>query len=254
MDVPDPLRVLVSIGFTLLLVILRIDAQRFGAAEYDEPDRDGRMPSLRRRFAWYAVGVAGVLVVSFVHPNPAGDLFLGPGDRIGAVTLGLGYGLLGTGAALGYAYYRYRHVRFPDVFAYPGALINSVATAFVDEAVFRGLVFGFLICFGVDANLGNLVQAIVYALATRLGAPGRPAWMLPYALGIGLAGGWLTGVTGGIAAAFLGHAVTRIAFFLTTGHAGQPLPRGREDEEIERTRRTPDGWRLIGPRETSGDR
>jgi len=254
MDVPDPLRVLVSIGFTLLLVILRIDAQRFGAAEYDEPDRDGRMPSLRRRFAWYAVGVAGVLAVSFVHPNPAGELFLGPGDRIGAVMFGLGYGLLGAGAAIAYAYYRYRHVRFPDVFAYPGALINSVATAFVDEAVFRGLVFGFLIWMGVDGNLGNLVQAIVYALATRLGAPGRPAWMLPYALGIGLAGGWLTGVTGGIAAAFLGHAVTRIAFFLTTGHAGQPAPRGREDEEIERTRRTPDGWRLIGPREPSGDR
>lgn len=254
MDVPEPLLVLVAIGFTLLLVILRIDAQRFGAAEYDEPDRDGRMPSLRRRFAWYAVGVAGVLAVSFVHPDAVNQLFLGPGDRVGAVVLGLGYGLVGVAAAIAFAYYRYRHVRFPDVFAYPGALVNAVATAFVDEAVFRGLVFGFLVVAGLDANLANLVQALVYALATRLGAPGRPRWMLPYVLGLGLAGGWLTGVTGGIGAAFLGHAVTRLAFFLTTGHAGQPALPGLEEEEIERRRRTPDGWRLIGPRESSRER
>jgi hypothetical protein len=71
------------------------------------------------------------------------------------------------------------------------------------------------------------------------------------ALLIGLAGGWVTAVTGGIAAAFLGHAVTRFAVFLSTGHAGQFLPRGREVEEIEARRRPPQGWRVIGSRETA---
>ena len=51
---------------------------------------------------------------------------------------------------------------------------------------------------------------------------------------MGLVGGWLTALTGGIAAAFLGHAVTRFAVFLCTGHAGQTMPRGREVEEIEK--------------------
>ena len=92
-------------------------------------------------------------------------------------------------------------------------------------------------------------------LSTRLGAPGRDRNLLVLTLGMGLLGGWLTGLTGGIAAAFLGHAVTRFAVFLCTGHAGQTMPRGREVEEIENRRRTPDGWRVIGSREsTSRDR
>ena len=67
-------------------------------------------------------------------------------------------------------------------------------------------------------------------------------------LAIGLAGGWLTGITGGIGAAFLGHSITRVAIFLTTGHAGIPKAKGTEDEEIERRHRTPEGWRVLGPR------
>jgi hypothetical protein len=78
--------------------------------------------------------------------------------------------------------------------------------------------------------------------------------MLAMALVLGVAGGWVTAVTGGIAAAFLGHAVTRFAVFLSTGHAGQFLPRGREVEEIEKKRRPPDGWSVIGSRSAPRDR
>ena len=73
--------------------------------------------------------------------------------------------------------------------------------------------------------------------------------MLVLALLIGLGAGWLTIATGGIGAAFLGHAITRFAVFLCTGHAGQVAPRGREDEDIEKRRRPPDGWRVVGTRE-----
>ena len=118
--------------------------------------------------------------------------------------LGLAYGAIGTAIALGIALYRYHTVRLPPVTLYPGAILNAIATAFFDEAVFRGLLFGFLLSTGLEPNVANLIQALIYALATRLGAPGRPWYMLITALAIGLAGGWLTGITGGIGAAFLG--------------------------------------------------
>jgi hypothetical protein len=251
--VPVHLRVLMVVGLAGLLVILRFDAERFNAAEYDDIDRWGRRPSLLRRLAWYLLGVGGTLLVLEVHPNPAGELFLSLGDRLGTVILGLAYGSIGVAIATGIALYRYHYVRFPPVSLYPAKLTNAIATAFIDEAVFRGLVFGFLVLIPLEPNLANLTQALLYALATRLGAPGRPWYMLLMVLAIGIAGGWLTGVTGGIGAAFLGHAITRVAIFLTTGHAGIPKARGTEDEEVERQRRTPDGWQVLGPRE-AGER
>jgi Type II CAAX prenyl endopeptidase Rce1-like len=253
-DIPDGLRVLMTLGLAGILVLLRFDAERFCAAEYDDIDRWGRPPSLVRRLAWYTLGIGLILAVLTLHPDPASSLFLSPGDRLGAIILGLAYGAIGTAIALGIAFYRYRYLRFPGITSYPGAVLNAVATAFVDEAVFRGIVFGFLLLTPMDPNLANVTQALLYGLATRLGAPGRPWYMLVTVLAIGLAGGWLTGVTGGIGAAFLGHAITRVAIFLTTGHSGLPKDKGTEDEEIERRHRTPDGWRVLGPREASGDR
>lgn len=247
-DVPDTLRVLMTIGLAGLLVILRFDAERFNAAEYNDVDRWGRPPSLARRLAWYILGLGGILVVLKVYPNPAADLFLTLGDRLGVVILGLAYGAIGTAIAMGIAFYRYHYLRFPGLKLYPGNVLNAIATAFYDEAVFRGIVFGLLLMTPMDPNLANLTQALLYALATRLGAPGRPWYMLVTMIAIGLAGGWLTGITGGIGAAFVGHAITRVAIFLTTGHAGIPKARGTEEEEIERRHRTPDGWRVLGPR------
>jgi hypothetical protein len=247
--VPEILRILIAVGLALLLVILRLDAERFSAAEYNDIDRWGRKPSVVRRFAWYILGVLGIMAVLQIHPRADSELYLGLGDRLGAVILGLAYGTIGAAIAASIALIRYRRVRLPPTGQYPMAIINSVATAFVDEAVFRGLLFGLLITVGVEANLANLGQAIIYALATRLGAPGRPWYMLLAVLGIGLAGGWLVGVTGGIGAAFLGHAIIRVAIFLTTGHAGIPKPRGTEVEEVERRHATPKGWQVLDPGE-----
>ncbi len=248
MELPEPLGALIALGLVLLLIMLRLDAERFGAAEYDEAARDGHLPSFRRRMAWYVLGIGLVLAILFVHPQPDVDLFLGTGDRLAALLGGLGYAIIGAGQAVAFAWLRYRHLRLPDVASYPGALVNAIATAFIDEAAYRGALFGILLTAGVNPGVANLVQAIAYALSTRLGAPGRDRYMLVLALMIGLAGGWLTTATGGIAAAFLGHAVTRFAVFLCTGHAGQVALRGRETEDIEKRRRPPDGWRIIGSR------
>jgi Type II CAAX prenyl endopeptidase Rce1-like len=240
---------LIAAGLALLLVMLRLEAERFSAAEYDEA-HDGRPPSLRRRAAWYGVGFALIAGILFIHPAAREEFMLGAGDdRAKTLVYGFLYGVVGAGAALGVALYRYRRVRLPDVWSYPGALVNAVSTALIDEVTFRGALFGLLLMTNLNPTVANVIQAILYTLATRLGAPGRNRYMLVMALLVGLAGGWVTAVTGGIAAAFLGHSVTRFAVFLTTGHAGQFLPRGREEEEIDERRRPPEGWRVIGPRE-----
>ncbi len=242
-------RWLVTIGLVLLLGMLRLDAERFGTAEYYEATRDGERPRIRRRFAWYALGFGIAIAILFIHPTPREDLFLGSGDRLWAVLGGVAYGLVGILVAIGFASYRYHRIRFPDNWSYPGALLNSTASAFIDEVAFRGALLGLLLVGGVNPTLAVVIQALLYALATRLGAPGRDRYLLVLTLGIGFLGGWLTAATGGIAAAFLGHAITRFAVFLCTGHTGQTRPRGREVEEIEMRRRTPEGWRAIGSRE-----
>jgi membrane protease YdiL (CAAX protease family) len=243
-------RSLITIGLAALLIMLRLDAERFGTAEYYEATRDGEQPRIRRRLAWYGLGFAIAIAILFIHPSPQRDLFLGPGDRLPAVLGGIIYGLIGIVVAVSFATYRYHRIRFPDAWSYPGALLNSTATAFIDEVAFRGVLLGLLLVAGVNPTLANFSQAIIYTLTTRLGAPGRDRYLLILTMGIGLLGGWLTVATGGIAAAFLGHAITRFAFFLCTGHTGQTKPRAREPEEIEKRRRPPEGWRIIGNRES----
>ena len=247
----DLSRGLIVVGLTMLLVLLRLDAERFGTAEYFETTRDGERPRIRRRLAWYGLGIALVGAIFAIHPDPENGLFLGSGDRLGAVFGGLIFAGIGVAQAIAFATVRYQRIRFPETSSYPGALLNSTATAFIDEATFRGAIFGTLLTLGFDPNLANIIQALIYALTTRLGAPGRDRYLLILTLAIGVIGGWLTAVTGGIAAAFLGHAATRFAVFLCTGHTGQTLPKGRELEEIDRRRRPPEGWHVIGSRESA---
>jgi Type II CAAX prenyl endopeptidase Rce1-like len=241
------LRVLVALGLTLLLVMLRVEASRFGAAEYDEPVR-GQRPSMLRRLAWYIVGIGGVLGLLLVHPTPEFSLYLTVGEPAG-ILLALLLGGLGVGQAVGLAWYHYRRLRFPDVASYPSALANEILTAFIDEAVFRGALLGYFLWATAGSPYSTTIaivgQAVVYVLATRLGAPGRDRYMLLLAAAIGLLGGWATLATGGIGASFIGHAVTRVAVFLTTGHAGHPPARGAEIEDVERRRRTPEGWNAV---------
>ena len=58
---------LIAAGLALLLVMLRLEAERFNAAEYDETT-EGRPPSFRRRVAWYVLGFGLVAAIFVVHP------------------------------------------------------------------------------------------------------------------------------------------------------------------------------------------
>lgn len=241
----ETLRVLVALAITVFLVILRFEAEKFGAAEYDEPSRDGHRASFLRRLSWILLGFALVGALLVVHPNAAGDLGITLGDRGEALLLGFGFGALGTLQAVAYAYFRYGKIRLPPAWTYPGAALNGIGTAFIDEGTFRGAVLGLLLLTGLNPVTAVVVQAFLYTLATRTGAPGRGRYMFVLTLVGGLAAGWLTATTGAIGAALLAHAVTRIAVFVCTGHAGQPALRGQEIEETWEYRTPPRGWRPL---------
>ncbi len=212
----ETIRVLVSTGLGLLLVMLRLDAERFGVAEYLGEAVGGRFAVLRRRLSWYGVGLGLVVAVFVAHPDP-GELGLSVGDRGGFLLAGLGYAALGVAQAAGVAYAREGRFRPPAIGAYPWGIGNAIATALIDEATFRGILLGLMLATGVDAWIAIVIQALAYALATRTGAPGRDLYRLALSLAVGLIGGWLTVETGGIGAAFLGHAVARSASFAFVG-------------------------------------
>ena len=237
---------LLTLAFTMFLVVLRFQAALFGVAEYADTGLEGRPTRLRRRLSWYLIGLLIILLIVEVDPNVGIELYVGLGDKGQAILLGIAFGVAGTALAMGVAWLRYRHFRLPPVSSYPVALLNALGTAFIDEVTFRGAILGFLVYIGLDGWVAIVIQALIYGLATRLGAPGRDRSIFVLALLLGVATGWATIVTGGIGAAFIGHAISRFAIFLTTGHTGQPLPHGREVEEIEQRRRPPEGWSIVG--------
>ena len=242
----EQLRVLVAIGLTGLLILLRLDAGRFGTAEYDDELAPGGWRNGLRRLGWYATGIALAVAIYEIHPAPITVLHLSTGeDRVGALVLGLLFGAAGTGAAAGFAWYRYRRLRPPEYRLYPGAALNAIGTAAIDEAVFRGALRGLTLALGWPVDVAIAFQAVLYALATRLGAPGRSRAMLLMSLVVGVVAGYLTVATGGIGAGLLGHAIIRFATFVTTGHAGQVRPVGEEPEEEADERLPPEGWEVV---------
>src|SRR3972149_9980181 len=54
----EELRAAVAVALAAFLLILRLDAERLGAAEYDEPDDWGRRPPFLPRLGWYFTGIA----------------------------------------------------------------------------------------------------------------------------------------------------------------------------------------------------
>ena len=241
----NDLRVLIVVAFTGLLVILRLDAARFGAAEYDDDAAGRGWRAGASRLAWYAVGLAIAAGIFVVHPTPGATLGLALGsDRVTAVGLGLAFGAAGAAVAAAFAWLRYGHLRLPPARTYPGAIANAIGTALIDEVAFRGAFLGLLLAAGLPTTGAIAIQAVVYGLATRLGAPGRSHAMLLMSLALAVAAGATVVATGGIGAAVVGHGIARFAIFVCTGHAGQVRPPGEEPEEVAEDRLPPDGWQV----------
>ncbi len=241
----ETLRVLVSVGFGFLLILLRLDARRFGVAEYLDDAVGSTLAVTRRRLAWYLLGLVFALAIVLIHPDANGQLGLRSGDVATALLAGLGYGAIGIAQAGGVALWRSGSLDLPEARALPWGIADAVLTAVVDEVAFRGVLLGFLLVAGLDPLPAVLIEALVYALATRTGARGGDPYLVVLALAIGLFGGWLTVVTGGIGAALIGHALTRIAVFLFV--RGPEPAWGPDDESRAAAQAEPfESWPAIG--------
>jgi hypothetical protein len=240
---------LILLAVVGLLILLRFDAARFGAADYDDEESPGGVRTWLGRLSWYLFGLLFIAVVYVLYPAPLTELHLQMGDPRAVVFLaGLGLALLGMVFAVAYAWWRFGELALPPVHRYGPGVMNSLATAFIDEAAFRGILLGLLLVSNWPVELAIGFQAVLYALATRLGAVGRPRSLLLFSLVVGLVGGWVTVATNGIGAILFAHAVTRLAIFVATGHAGQVTPSAAFDEQVveEDSKLTPAGWEVVG--------
>ena len=249
-----PLRTLIALGLALLLVMLRLEAARFSAAEYDDAvDGDGAPPSCAGGSPGTRSGSA--LVAAILHRPPValdGPVRSGLGDRrqVDLPRPRLRRGRHGHGDRRSLRY-RYRRLRLPGRLVVPGRAAQRghrprSSTRSRSAAPSSAL----LLVTGLDATAANVIQAILYALATRLGAPGRDRYMLRHGardrprrrLGDGRSR----------AASPRRSSATRSPGSRCSCRPATPassLPRGREVEEIEAQRRPPKGWQVIGPRE-----
>jgi membrane protease YdiL (CAAX protease family) len=240
------LRDLIFYAFAGMLVFLRFDARRFSAAEHDDEDAPGGWRLWLRRLSWYGLGLLLIVVVYNMHPLPLSVLHLQLGDdRTQAILAGLALAAVGTLIVVAYAWLRFGRLRYPPPRRYPAGVLNSVGTAILDEAAFRGVLLGLLIAADWPAEYAIAFQAVLYGLATRLSRPGMPLTMLLLALAMGVVGGWLTLETGGIGAALLGHALARLALFSVTGHAGVRLAPDEEDLREELEDQLPEGLEVV---------
>ena len=213
---PDFVQYLLFIGMAALMFILRLDTKRFSAAEWDTQDGEWRV--WMGRLSWYGAGVALALIVFALHPSPVSDLnlVLAP-DRTEAMIYGLLFGGAGIVAAFVLAVLRHGRISFPAPARYPGGVLTAVGTAFYDEWLFRGVLLGLLLSLDLPQWLAIVSAAFIYAFTVRAGTGSRGIFTLGLWLAIGLVAGALTVSTLGIAAGFLGHAITRFALFMTMG-------------------------------------
>ncbi len=217
---PEFIQYLLFVGFAGLMVVLRLDARRFGAAEWD--DQSGGWRAALPRLTWYAAGLALGLLVFALHPQPVAELNLSfAPDRGEALLWGVLYGAGGVVAAFALAFLRYGRLNLPRPGRYPGGVVSAVGTAFFDEFLFRGVLLGLLLSLGLPDWLTVVAAAVIYAGAIRAVAGEQGLLMVVVALVIGLVGGALVLTTLGIAAALVGHAITRFALFLTMDPSGR---------------------------------
>jgi hypothetical protein len=251
--VADTLQALIFYGFVGLLVLLRFDARRFGAADHDDEDANSWRDWIRR-LTWYAFALALLAVIYVMHPLPLSVLHLQAGARLWeSVFVGFALAAIGALLAVSYAWVRYRDLRLPPLERYPAGLVTAIGTAFVDEATFRGVLMGLLLMFGWPNYLAVGFQAVLYVMATGLASRQRPLGISLIVLLMAVLGGGVSIATGGSGAAFVGHALTRMALFVATGRAGQLRDVETElDQAVDASELTPEGWEIVPDHDQTG--
>jgi membrane protease YdiL (CAAX protease family) len=211
----EELRIVVALAMIGLLLLLRFDSARFGAAEFDPGPNFDTPVALVVRGAWPLIAVFIVSVAAFVLPAGSEALGVVPaGRRTGeSMALALTFGGMGIGAVFGIAYLRSRAwpPRFIPLAWVPRTALNALGAALVDEIAFRGALLSLLVTAGCPVVAAFLVQDLVYGLATRLGADNGTLPLLGAALVLGAVSGLLALSTGALLAPVLVHLVVRFA-------------------------------------------
>jgi Type II CAAX prenyl endopeptidase Rce1-like len=222
----DELRTLMAIALSGLLLFVRLDAPRFGSAEYDvEESAGGRLT----RFAWPLLAI--VLVAAIAALLPAGPGALGLGTDAGFAPGSLILAVLGSGAGIAAVIVvaRLRAADWPPRLnprgEVPRYAFDAVATAIVDELTFRGVLLGLLLLAGVPGAVAFALQLLLYGLETRLGRSWVTIDLLAEALLLGALTGALALVTGSVVAPLVAHASTRFAALYLADAIPPLLPR-----------------------------
>ncbi len=210
----NEIRTVIAVALCGLLLLLRLDAPRFSAAEYDVEDEAEPMGWLTR-LAWPVLAIA--LAVAAGVALPAGPAAVGLGREAGlsvaSIVLGVLGAVAGIAALLVVAWIRYPAwpPRISPRNETPRLAFDAVETAIVDELTFRGVLLGLMLLAGVPAPVAFLVQLLLYGLETRLGRDAATLGMLVEALAIGSLTGVLAIASGGVVAPIVAHVAARFA-------------------------------------------
>ncbi len=225
----DELRTVLAIGLAGLVLMLRLDAARFGAAEYDPGPEDDTASTIGIRLAWPGIAIALVAVIAVILPGGPALLNLDPATFGSTATVGLSvlFGMIGVAIVVFGAWYPLRRWPPPVVSAWqlPREALDAFGTAVVDELAFRGVLLGLMLAAGVPVVFAFLIQLLSYGIATRLGATTRTLPLLCAVMALGAATGWLAILSGGVVGPIFVHTVVRFAALIVRGAPEQLVPR-----------------------------
>jgi Type II CAAX prenyl endopeptidase Rce1-like len=212
MSFVDSLRLAISLGLTLFLVLLRFDSERITRSDY-----------FRYRTPWMGPVSYYILVIGFaigiavILPSGREQLFLTGGqtdEMLPIMLLFVAVALL-NGVAL--AFLRYGSILPLPLELLPTRILGAAANAVSEELAFRSIVLGMLLFAGVPTGWAIAVQAILYGVVQRRAWRDRDWYFLAGAVLLGWAAGIATVETGSIIPAIVGHFAVTMGIFAFAG-------------------------------------
>jgi hypothetical protein len=208
----DSLRLAISLGLTLFLVLLRFDSERIMRSDYFRY----RTPWLGP-ISYYVLVIGFALGIAVILPSGREQLFLTGGDSEAMLPILLLFVAVALLNALAFAFLRYGGILPLPIELLPTRVLGAAASATADELQFRSVVLGMLIFAGVPIGWAVGVQALVYGLANRRLWRERDWYFLIGSVLLGWAAGVVTVQTGSVIPAIVGHFAVTMSFFAFAG-------------------------------------
>jgi hypothetical protein len=212
MSFVDSLRLAISLGLTLFLVLLRFDSERITRSDY-----------FRYRTPWmgpvsYYILVIGFAIgIAFILPSGRETLFLTGGDTDEMLPIMLLFVAVALLNAVALAFLRYGSILPLPMDLLPTRVLGAAVNALSEELQFRSIVLGMLLFAGVPIGWAIAIQALVYGLAHRRLWRDRDWYFLAGSVLLGWAAGVVTVETGSVIPAIVGHFAVTMSLFAFAG-------------------------------------